>query len=92
MDGESVCNIAQTYAFAVKNSQKQDYREKRFITQKELEQWFSEKSEYGASIRRFFAANTTVVQTIIEALQTICQKPVSFSRTIVYSELTSTIQ
>ena len=89
---ESVCSLAQTYAYALNNVQKQDYREKRLITKKELEQWFSEKSEYGASIRRFFAANTTVVQTIIEALKTICQKPVSFSRTIVYSELTPTIQ
>ena len=87
---ESVCGLAQTYAYTLKNMQKQDYREKRFITQKELEQWFSEKSEYGVSIRRLLGEHEHTVHCIIEALKTACQKPISFSRTIVYIELIPT--
>ncbi|MGP1454855.1 MAG: AAA family ATPase [Treponema sp.] len=88
----SVCELAKTYAYALKTVQKQDYAEKRFITQKEIDQWFSEKSEYGVSIRRLLGEHAPAVHGIIDALKIICQKPVSFSRTIVYTELTSAMQ
>lgn len=89
---DDVYQYAQAAGFSVESAEKIAYCEKRLITEKELQRWFSLDSEYGRFIQHFFTEKLhdsagQAFTDLYTQLTRCCSAPFSFTRNIMYIKL-----